>query len=1484
MTRRRAIALLLALLVGAAALAVAAAVVLVPRYARELAVWQLEAATGRRAALDALEISFRTGAFSARGLRLVDHDGGVLAELERLEGRFRPRRLLRGHLSFERLALVGPWVRLVRVGPGRFNISDLLERPAGRRLLDVTIERLTVAGGRAAVEDRLLTPVRTWRADAVRLDALDLTTRAPRGTAFGSATIAGALLTVRADGVQLAPLHLRAHVNLRDLDLRLPALYLPADTPLTLERGSIDAGISVSVDPREGARLDAEAVIERLGLRRRGQPDDAVTAPALRILVRDLHQRPGAVVLRYASLGGDLTVLDPTTSPPRPLTFSDVTVTASGLEQPMVGLARIAAHAIIPGGGEVDIGGTAGVTPRRADLRVRARAVELATLARYLPLPGRLTGLGTTDVRVVAEHARSLALAVTGDVRIDRLALADGTRTLAAATRVAATGLAYTWPARVDVGELTITQPALVVERDADGAIGLAALVRPPPADDASPPPTAAPDVTVARLRIDDGRVSVSDARSGGRVDVTRLLVGARNVGWPGRGVADVELSAAVAGGEVSARGAVDAARRRADLAVGARGADLAVLRPWLPLAARVDGTLDRAALRVTASHEDVLALAVAGDATIDGLALSDGGTTPVSVARLGVRGLDYTWPGTLRVTEVTLTRPAAAVERATDGVVNLAALLRPARPSPASAEADPVPRAAVDVAVARLQVDGGRASVTDAAAGATVQLAELSFTGEDLTWPLRGASRVQLAADVAGGRLGARGTVDGARRQGELVVTIRSADLAALQPWLPIVGRIRGAADADVTATIALDPFELAVSGRAGATDLAFLEGERPLLTVDRVDVAGLDLRWPASLAIDRLRVQRPWAQIDRTAQGELSLRALFRRRPDRPAPALQEPVAAGPVPGLEVTVRDALFDDGGVNIVDDAVEPAARFEVRGSRLELRDLTWPARGPTRVQLATPMPGGGTLRARGTLSIEPTRLQLDVELDQVALAPGRPYLPIDARLSGRVSGRARITGAFGDTIALLVEGQASVDRLALGDDERRLLRAEHAELSGLRYRYPASLRIRHVALRKPWALVERNADGTLEIAALLTRRRRPPPSASPVASPPASPAARIGVALDRVTLEDGFLRFVDRSTDPDFAEELSGVTLTAERVGTNPRRHGAVQLHGLLASGQPLSVRGEVGAVTGPPFLDLTVAVADYPVPRLNPYLDRISSHVARRGTLTAALRSRLDGDVLEATNQITLAGLDLEEGGRGDEDRRRVGLPLGLLVSLLKNRQGVIELNLPVRGQLSAPEFDYRDAMWTALRNLAIKVVSLPFSWVGQMLYTEDARIDSVQLYPIPFQTARAAPTGPGGEMLGRLATFLRDTPAIRLRLRPVTTVADVTALRREALDARLSAPGADAAARRQAALALYAELFPRREPPATDAALLEELTRETRTPPGALRTLASERAKTVRDTLVRAGVAAERLEPVESRAAVESQGEGRVEFEILR
>ncbi|MGH7364823.1 MAG: AsmA family protein, partial [Candidatus Rokuibacteriota bacterium] len=227
MTRRRlgtiAVALLVTLVVSATAVWLA-----LPSLARRAVVWQVEAQTGRKLTMREFDLDLRDGHLRITGLRLDDREPGPpLAQLDRLEVRFRPGTLLRGHLWIEDLALDNPRVRIVRTGRGVLNISDLL-RPSRPReqAAALTLDRFALTGGAITFEDRTLTPPRTWRADALTIEAALLSTvnPEPRGHGRLTATVAGAPLSVEMSEVRLAPMHGRVRVNLSNMDATLANL------------------------------------------------------------------------------------------------------------------------------------------------------------------------------------------------------------------------------------------------------------------------------------------------------------------------------------------------------------------------------------------------------------------------------------------------------------------------------------------------------------------------------------------------------------------------------------------------------------------------------------------------------------------------------------------------------------------------------------------------------------------------------------------------------------------------------------------------------------------------------------------------------------------------------------------------------------------------------------------------------------------------------------------------------------------------------------------------------------------------------------------------------------------------------------------------------------------------------------------------------------------------------------------------------------
>ena len=990
-----------------------------------------------------------------------------------------------------------------------------------------------------------------------------------------------------------------------------------------------------------------------------------------------------------------------------------------------------------------------------------------------------------------------------------------------------------------------------------------------------------------------EGDVNVTEAVAGPPVTyafkATRLI--AEAITWPGTKPGRVSFTSELPGsGALDLRGTVQSRPLRADIQLKVSGVDLAHANRHAAVPAQIGGVGDADA-RVVATWDRALRLAVTGTLGASHLTVSDArlpGAAPVLTAeRVDATGLDYEWPARVRLAALRVRRPSAVVERDSAGVLTLTELFRRQTPTGTGGPETPggTASATPDIAVGELRVDGGAVTVIDntVTPPARLQLTNVAVGVRDAAWPVRAPTRAEVSAALPGGGvLSVSGTADVDDQRARTKVTLKNVDLAQGQPFLPFRGQVSGRVDADLDVRGGLEPLRLRVRGDVVVNEAALEDLGQPLLAVERVGLSGVDFRWPLRLEVEQLSVRRPWAKIARNARGELTLRAAFLTRPGLGVRGTTaEPAAAStPPPTPELLVKRALIEDAATSIIDDSVEPAARFEVRGTRVEAQNIAYPVKAPARVAIATPMPGGGRLEGRGTLRVDPGRLDLRATLSGVALAPAQPYLPVNARVTGTLDGDARVAATF-EPLAISVRGNATLGDLTVGDEHRSLLTAGRAQAKGVNVEWPGRVRVESVEVEKPWLLLERETTGRFPLLALLTPRGLPAAAGPSGDSPRTRPPLRVDVGTASVI--DGFGRFVDRVPAPDFAEELSAVNATVVGFSTAPGTVARATLRATLGPSAPLAISGELTAPTGPPRYDVLVTLSGYPASRANPYLQTLFGWRARQGTITLAARYAVNGDTLEATNDVGADDLVVERASSEQPPKWPIGLPLDTFLSLLKNRDGDVQLSVPIHGALSSPKFELGDAIATALRGIAVKTVTLPFSLVGRVFVKDNERVESLQVNPILFEPGTPTLAAGMAEHLGNLAAFLKDKPAVRLRQRPVLTVEDVTRLKRVALRERVRTHAGERTptAMREALTALYVERFPRREPAPVDE-MIAALAEHDPAPAAATRSLAERRVEVVRDALTGRGVDPARLPVIDAAAAVEAEGTGRVEFEI--
>ena len=141
------------------------------------------------------------------------------------------------------------------------------------------------------------------------------------------------------------------------------------------------------------------------------------------------------------------------------------------------------------------------------------------------------------------------------------------------------------------------------------------------------------------------------------------------------------------------------------------------------------------------------------------------------------------------------------------------------------------------------------------------------------------------------GGTLNVDGSVSPDPLSADVTLAIKDAGIGWLQPYLGFRAQVGGRLDAKLAVSGPLTPTpRLKISGDAGLRALDISDGQRSVLTTNRLRITGIDAMWPERIVLDRVRIRRSWALIQRDAEGRFLLRTLL----ERPAPSAPSPPSA--------------------------------------------------------------------------------------------------------------------------------------------------------------------------------------------------------------------------------------------------------------------------------------------------------------------------------------------------------------------------------------------------------------------------------------------------------------------------------------------------------------------------------------------------------------------------------------------------------------
>ena len=532
--------------------------------------------------------------------------------------------------------------------------------------------------------------------------------------------------------------------------------------------------------------------------------------------------------------------------------------------------------------------------------------------------------------------------------------------------------------------------------------------------------------------------------------------------------------------------------------------------------------------------------------------------------------------------------------------------------------------------------------------------------------------------------------------------------------------------------------------------------------------------------------------------------------------------------------------------------------------------------------------GSGQLHAKGQAAPMKSSGALDFQIAGVDLAPFNGYL--DPALEAVIAaGRLGISGhADFDAPAgrYAFKGQAQVDgfQASQGPARNATVGWKALKLAGIQ------------STSKPMALAMASIDWEGPTARFLQQPAAPVATAPPPAVPPptaapapAGPAMKAEIGVFR--MKGGAFTFVDRSIQPEAAMSLEAIEAQVGKLSTDPASRAQLELHAKVNGTAPFLAKGTVNLLSQAAYTDLLLTLGGMDLSPLTPYAGHFLGYPIEKGKLELDLRYLVQDRRLQAENRIRMDQLTLGEATNSPE---AIHVPVKLGLALLRDRNGLIDLDVPVGGDLNQPDFKLSHVIWHAVLNVFAKIATSPFSLIGKAFGGGDADLSLV-----PFPPGSVAIEGSGLKVLATLAKGLYERPGLRLEMEgSVDEAQDGPALKRAELDqalARLKGAPVEAGERPRWVRAAYLQAFP---PPAKDpkapkdavpppepapAEMEARLLDRVQLDPAALKLLARKRVQAAQERLLEGGkVEPERLFMVEGSDRAKKEPGSRVLFNL--
>jgi hypothetical protein len=520
--------------------------------------------------------------------------------------------------------------------------------------------------------------------------------------------------------------------------------------------------------------------------------------------------------------------------------------------------------------------------------------------------------------------------------------------------------------------------------------------------------------------------------------------------------------------------------------------------------------------------------------------------------------------------------------------------------------------------------------------------------------------------------------------------------------------------------------------------------DGERTLgLEGIALEAISLD-RAGRFVGVQKLSLLKPQATLKRLKDGSIDLSRYVVRSSSKSSPSSEAEWG--------YRIEEIDLSNGSVGFVDEVPKKKVAVNLDQLNLNLKGFENNPSVKNYLTLSSRINERSTIDLKSDLIRSPLSSKGMVNIKGLDLTSVDPYIEPSSYASLRRGSLSLAAEYDYKPLKTAVKGKVSLHDWVVNDtrDDSVLLGWQNIGATPFLYGYPDNrLKINQLAIDGLYTNAHIDPHKVLNYSTLSKRSAKDTNTTKSSGNP-------FGLDIVKLLLRDSSATFTDLSLPLPFKtyiHDLEGSILgisTTKDVTTFVKLRGGVDQYGLA------KIDGSLNTKDPKKFTDIKVAFDNLELKGYTPYSLEFLGYKIDGGKLFLNLGYTIDEGRLAGENRVIIKQIEL-----GAEKEGGSPWPMRFVVALLEDSDGVIDIDLPIEGDVNNPDFKYGKVVWQVIGNLFTKAVTSPFRLLGSLMGIESDKLSSID-----FEAGSSVLLPPQVEKLDQITMMLSNRSKLALNI----------------------------------------------------------------------------------------------------------------------